>query len=109
MKRAVLAVTIAASSSNAFAEPNNCTQASFLFSKLAVAAVNCNFPDSPEINKPLAVFADVARHYCGNGPASRWPGTKVGGMAFYKEVRSKGRGAVCGRIYGEFLGARPSR
>jgi hypothetical protein len=105
--RPLLIAAFAACCSSALADPSNCYQSSFLFSKLAVASVNCNFPDSPEIKKPLAAFLDVARHFCGNSPPHKWPGTKAGGMAFYKEVQSKGRGAVCGRIYGEFLGARP--
>ncbi len=81
-----------------------CKQTSFIFSKLAVASLNCNFPDTEEVRRPLAAFLDTAEHFCGSGSPSSWPGTKSGGMAFYGEIKREGRKAICNRIYNELLG-----
>jgi hypothetical protein len=75
-------------------EGRACTQSAFLFTKLAVASINCNF----QASKSLAFYADMAKHFCGSGPASSWPGAKAGAMAFYTELNARGRTAVCDRI-----------
>jgi hypothetical protein len=76
------------------AEPSACKQASFLFAKLAAASTNCNL----QASKSLARYADVAKHFCGPGPASKWPGSRAGAIVFYTEVKELGREAVCERI-----------
>lgn len=89
------------------AAPDACYQASFIASKLGLAAVRCNFPDSEEVRKPLALFYDVAKHACGPGVPSKWPGSSAAVTALNNEMESQGRGTVCGRIYGEFLNMTP--
>jgi hypothetical protein len=85
---------IAGASAEGAAAGSACTQSAFLFAKLAVASINCNF----QASKSLAFYADMAKHFCGSGPASSWPGTKTGAMAFYTELGARGRTVVCGRI-----------
>jgi hypothetical protein len=81
------------------AEPSACKQASFLFAKLAAASTNCHL----QASKSLALYADVAKHFCGPGPASKWPGLRAGAMVFYTEVKELGREAVCERISREMI------
>jgi len=85
----------------------NCYEASFIFAKIAVASINCNFPNSEDTNKALAYFGKIGTNFCGNGPAANWPGSTSGAQAFYEEIQNKGRGSVCGRIYGEVLDLDP--
>jgi hypothetical protein len=80
-----------------------CDQSSYVFGKLAVAALNCNLPDNESVRRSLAAFLEVAEHLCGGGKPDKWPGTEAGGKAFYAEVRQQGHNAVCGRITREFL------
>ena len=101
MNRAIIAIAIAlATGGGADAQPDACAQSAFLFSKLAVASINCNF----QASKALAVYADAAKHFCGKGPASKWPGSKGGAMAFFDEVKKQGKATVCARIGGEMIG-----
>jgi hypothetical protein len=80
-----------------------CDQSSYVFGKLAVAALNCNLPDNESVRRSLAAFLEVAERLCGGGKPDKWPGTEAGGKAFYAEVRQQGHNAVCGRITREFL------
>lgn len=78
-----------------------CVQSSFLFSKLAVASINCNFPEATA--RPfLALFADTMQHFCRGLRTGDPAGSKAGAMAFYSEVKQQGKLAVCGRILREF-------
>jgi hypothetical protein len=71
-----------------------CRQTAFLFSKLAVASVRCNFPDNDAVRRSLAVFLGTAQHFCGKGQPSSWPGAKNGAMALYREIKKQGELAV---------------
>lgn len=80
-----------------------CFQASFLFAKLAIASLNCNFPYDA-VEKPLQIFLNVSQRACGSSDSANWPGTEAGGQAFYSDVKGKGRTRVCNRIHDELTG-----
>jgi hypothetical protein len=97
---AIAAAAVLATGAGANAQPGACTQTAFLFTKLAIASVNCNFPAT----KSLAASLSAATRFCGKGPPDAWPGSKAGAMAFFDEVKKQGKVTVCGRIGGELIG-----
>lgn len=102
---AIAAGAVLATGGWANAQSDACRQSAFLFAKMAVASINCNFPAS----KSLAMFGDTATHFCGKGPPSAWPGSKAGAMTFFDEVKKQGKAAVCARIGGEMIGLENSK
>ena len=89
---AVVVVTVSARAD----ERAGCRESAFLFSKLTIGSISCDLPASPM----LAVFTDTAKHLCGPGPASKWPGSQAGANAMLDELKHD-RAGTCARLASE--------
>jgi hypothetical protein len=83
----------------AYASPA-CKQASYIFGKMSVGAIQCNLRESDAM-PGVRLFLEVMDRAC-HGHDDR-AAEKAAGYAIYDEIKARGRAAVCARISSEFM------